>query len=67
MYTNVLKLHIENRVKLDKVCIKALACSVRPSYIEEIFYLNLIDADTDINSLMRNGKIFHHDLFHHDD
>jgi hypothetical protein len=61
VYTNVLKLHIDNRVTLDKLCIKALVCSVRPSYIEEIFNLNLIDADTDINSLMRNGKIFHDD------
>ncbi len=61
-YTNILKLHIDHRVKLDKLCTKALVSSVRPSYIEEIFNLNLVDADTDINSLMRNGKIFHDDL-----
>jgi hypothetical protein len=57
-YTNILKLHIDHRVKLDKLCSKALVSCVRPSYIEEIFDLNLIDADTDINSLMKNGKIF---------
>ena len=58
-YTNILKLHIDHRVKLDKLCSLALVSSVRPSFIEEAFNLKLIDENTDVASLFRDGrKIF---------
>ena len=52
-YTNILKSHIEHRVRLDRLCAEALVSSVRPSYIEDIFDLNLIDEDTDVGSLLK--------------
>jgi hypothetical protein len=55
-YTNILKSHIDHRVKLDKLCSLALVSSVRPSFIEEAFNLNLIDENTDVASLFRDGR-----------
>ena len=55
-YTNILKSHIDHRVKLAKLCSLALVSSVRPSFIEEVFNLNLIDENTDVASLFRDGR-----------
>lgn len=56
-YTNILKLHIENKIPLDHVCIIGLVSCIRPSYIEQIFDLGLIDAVTKLHCLFKPSNL----------
>jgi len=55
-YTTILKQHIENKLPLDHLCIIGLVSCIQPSYIEEIFNLNLIDSATKLHCLFKPSK-----------
>jgi hypothetical protein len=52
-YTTILKQHIENKLPLDHLCIIGLVSCIQPSYIEDIFNLNLIDSATKLHCLFK--------------
>jgi hypothetical protein len=57
-YTNILRVHIDNRVPLEHSCIIGLVSCVRPSYIEAIFDRALIDETSRIQCLFKPRMLF---------
>jgi hypothetical protein len=57
-FTNFLKLHIDNRVPLANMCIRGLVSCLRPSYIEDLFDLGLIDEDTLADDIFTQNRLF---------
>ena len=55
-YTNILKLHIESKLSLDHACILGLVSCIRPSLIEEIFDLGLVDNSSKVYCLFKPRK-----------